>query len=410
VFLDGVRGLAALYVVFFHVWQATTYRTQPTTPVRIALGWTCTGLLGVTVFIVLSGFLLNLPVARTGALPGGLWGFAKRRGRRILPAYYAALSLSAVFVLGIVPGLFNDPDAHAYQYMPDAPWEEFAAHAVLVHNLRSDWLYGINGPLWSVATEWQIYVVFALLLVPARARFGPTAAMALGMGLAVVAVAAAMVPELCVPPLACLWLVGSFALGGFAAEVAEGRYRHWLDRWPWAMVAGLSAVGLIAWVEYVAAGNKPSVRSVFVACGSASVGTAAMILMILRGGRWPDRLARVLTSRWAAGLGAFSYSLYLTHGPLVAAGDAYLMQAGVSGPERTAVMALVGVPACVSFAYLFYLLFERPTLARRNRPAPDPKADEAPLHPAQDADRLGQVRVEHVLLQAKAEAAPPQVV
>src|SRR6185312_12443555 len=88
---DGVRGLAALYVVIDHVFL----RAFPGYPVDRApfwAGWFIYGRFAVVVFIVLSGFSLALSPARHGWRLGGASRFAYRRARRILPAYWAALA------------------------------------------------------------------------------------------------------------------------------------------------------------------------------------------------------------------------------------------------------------------------------------------------------------------------------
>ncbi len=105
-YLDGVRGLAALFVVWHHVWQfVVVHNAGKALPAWFrAFAPLKLGGFGVAVFIVLSGYCLTIPVARSTALDlaGGLRGFAFRRARRILPPYYAALILSAVLVKEIV--------------------------------------------------------------------------------------------------------------------------------------------------------------------------------------------------------------------------------------------------------------------------------------------------------------------
>lgn len=60
----------------------------------------------VATFIVLSGFSLMLPIARSSeeTLKGGMLGYLKRRSLRILPPYYVALGLS-LLLIALVPGL-----------------------------------------------------------------------------------------------------------------------------------------------------------------------------------------------------------------------------------------------------------------------------------------------------------------
>src|SRR5437660_75394 len=96
-FLDGIRGLAALYVALFHVSYA---RQSLPEPARHLTDWLQFGHYAVGVFIVLSGYCLMLPVARSadGRLRGGVGSYLRRRAWRILPPYYAALVLALALV------------------------------------------------------------------------------------------------------------------------------------------------------------------------------------------------------------------------------------------------------------------------------------------------------------------------
>jgi peptidoglycan/LPS O-acetylase OafA/YrhL len=48
----------------------------------------------------------------------------------------------------------------------------------MVHNLNGDWMYKINGVMWSIAIEWQLYLIFPLL-VALMFRVGRTGYLAL---------------------------------------------------------------------------------------------------------------------------------------------------------------------------------------------------------------------------------------
>src|ERR1017187_9473039 len=98
-FLDGLRGIAALNVAFTHAWGVTYRRVASDPPPDWFMAvrqFFIPGDWSVCAFIVLSGFCLPLPIARNveKQLPGGVIHYIKRRARRILPAYYAALALS----------------------------------------------------------------------------------------------------------------------------------------------------------------------------------------------------------------------------------------------------------------------------------------------------------------------------
>src|SRR5882672_5264093 len=98
-YLDGLRGIAALYVVLFH--SMVGFRGDVLPPALVsALKFMTYGHFSVAVFIVLSGYCLMLPVARSsdGRLSGGFAGYVKRRALRILPPYYAAVSISLLVI------------------------------------------------------------------------------------------------------------------------------------------------------------------------------------------------------------------------------------------------------------------------------------------------------------------------
>ena len=122
-------------------------------------GWFIYGRFAVVVFIVLSGFSLALSPARHGWRLDGISRFARRRARRILPAYWAALafSLAVAWLIVAQPG----------QGVPDAK-------SVLVNGLLVQNLVGAPSPnaaFWSMAVEAQLYVLFPLLLLIVR-RWG----------------------------------------------------------------------------------------------------------------------------------------------------------------------------------------------------------------------------------------------
>ena len=97
--VDGLRALAALYVVLHHIWLDG----RPEDRAHDWGSWLRHGHFAVTLFIVLSGYCLMLPVVRgDGTLRGGIVPYLKR-ARRILPPYYAALGVTillSTFLIG----------------------------------------------------------------------------------------------------------------------------------------------------------------------------------------------------------------------------------------------------------------------------------------------------------------------
>jgi peptidoglycan/LPS O-acetylase OafA/YrhL len=110
----------------------------------------------VAVFIVLSGFCLALPVALSPdrQLRGGFGRYIRRRALRILPPYFAALFLF-IALIAVTP-LLQTPAGTAWDSKIPMTKGAVLSHVALIHNVIPGLNYRIDGPMWSVATEWQI--------------------------------------------------------------------------------------------------------------------------------------------------------------------------------------------------------------------------------------------------------------
>ena len=94
--LECLRGLAILLVFLFHAWGISGLQ-WPEQPAP-GLGFITAGNTGVTLFFVLSGFLLSLPWLRCWLQPGqrrpSVSRYIQARVMRILPLYYFALAVT----------------------------------------------------------------------------------------------------------------------------------------------------------------------------------------------------------------------------------------------------------------------------------------------------------------------------
>ena len=149
--LDGLRAVAAGAVLLTHVSGLTGY-TLTGTPVSWALS---RGDIGVPVFFMLSGLLLYrrwAEAALTGAPPGSVSTYLRRRALRILPAYWAV-------VLIALPWLSSASARHGW------PWVQYL---LLIQNYdASPWWTGTGATglsqMWSLAVEVSFYLVLPLL-------------------------------------------------------------------------------------------------------------------------------------------------------------------------------------------------------------------------------------------------------
>ena len=153
-YLDGLRALAALWVILSHIWIIPCGMAARESLVGRLTNWTLYSHFAVDIFIVLSGFCLILPVARDGKLKGGAIPFFLRRARRILPPFYAALVLSVGVAL-VIEALGRQP--------VQVSGLALLANVFLVQDLFQP-LNIFNGPFWSIAVEWRIYFLFPLIV------------------------------------------------------------------------------------------------------------------------------------------------------------------------------------------------------------------------------------------------------
>jgi len=363
--LDGLRGLAALFVVLSHIFE----RAWPGYPGNHApfwAAWMNYGRFAVIMFIALSGFSLGLGPARSGWRFKSITTYAHRRAWRILPPYWAALGFSLVMTWFVLaqPG-----------------WKVPNGKSVVVYGLLVQDVFAVGSPnraFWSIAIEAQLYVLLPLLLllvrrVSARAMVGLVAAIVVTIGLLgphVPLMNTALVKF--IPDLAVLFAVGLLS----AAIVTAGERTR--SR-PWAGYALAATVPVIALM--VIKGSTWSNLNLFwldlawapaVGCFLAAIATSR-----------PQFVIRFLDGRLPRSLGACSYSLYLTHMPIVIAVSYGLVLGRVAtGTQAFFVLAAILLPVTVCFARLFAAVFELPFQRHRGWKA---------LHQAMSA-RLSQLR------------------
>ena len=341
--LDGLRGLALVAVLAYHVSPSTVRG----------------GFLGVETFFVLSGYLLAGLLldehARTGVVDG--IAYATRRVRRIAPALLALLA--GLLVLG--PVLAPD-DAHRLGADIVSALSGVANWHLIAE--QSSYFERVGRPslvrhLWSVAVEVQFYALcpFVLAWVVRRRRTTAIRALAAGVGLS--ATAMAVLYRSGDPSRAYYGTdarVGALLAGVLLAVALDGARRRDASR-PvarWAAVAGPTALTLLG-VLYLVADDRARL-SYPLAFLAAQAATAVVILAALR----PGPVAHLLGSGGLRWLGRRSYGIYLWHWPVVV-----LLRPGIDVEWPPVVAGAVGVGVAVALGALSYGLVERPLLAAR---------------------------------------------
>lgn len=355
--MDGVRAMAALWVVLSHLWIIPCGLNARDNWLGRVTNWTLYSHFAVDVFLVLSGFCLILPVARSGELSGGAVAFFLRRARRILPPFYAALFFSL--------GIFLVIQALGHQALQISRPALLANVFLMQDVLPSQNVF--NGPFWSIAVEWRIYFLFPLMVaaLPRCGRRGVLLLSALAGGAATAALLR-WHPEMF---LACPWYLGLFASGLCAGSLSTERPRR--GEKAWCQFAGLlSLAGLAALVHahpITALGGSDFGSFLPVIDTVAGAGTAALLLLISRS----PHCFPLLSWRPLVILGTFAYSLYLVHMPCLLLLNALTTAFGPAWHDplhRVLVLALA-LPLVIGLARLFFFAFERPFIKRRTKGA-----------------------------------------
>lgn len=380
-FLDGMRAAAMLIVLAFHVLNSAPQNAPASALLHYLQRGVVHGQFGVVVFIVLSGYCLALPVAGSpsGELRGGFRGFIKRRALRILPAYYAALFLSTLLAFTATVVTRNAAGAHHSDFGASLSPFNLITHLFLIHNWWFETAFLLNGEMWSVATEWHIYFVFALLLLPLWRRFGLAVSV-------VFAYLLGIAPALFLPPAANFYWMRPWYLGLFAIGMAGPILATWglgpvrsanrrPVRPPYAPLFALTSVALL--VVHVTRGIPISWQFdtlialwVFCFIGFLSGGEGAPRNGAVAGIR--ACLLRALESRPMRYLAGISYSTYLTQHIFLKGIEVFGRRYDLSADAIVGLNIVVVIPALLVSAHFFAKVFEQRSFAFVRLPRPVP--------------------------------------
>lgn len=340
--LDAVRALAALSVLMTHLTSLffVPYR-EAGTGVLVGILYVEHYLArgGVICFFALSGYLVGNSVLTS--IETGRWSWADYLLRRLtrlqmvlIPALLLTLGLD---LLGqwLHPGVYLET-ANAFNAV------NFFGCLVFLQNVALGILpFGSNGPLWSLSYEFWYYVLFPLLaLIVLRRKRLP---LLLSILAAVIWLTFGQVFFL----FAC-WL------GGIAAALLSKR---WPIHGPWLRSAMIvtSGLGFVA-VMLACGGHWLSVDPADYIFGLFAV------LLLWACLSMPLRSPGSLYARGAVFLSEFSYTLYLTHHPVLQFLKAAWLGDGAWKPDLLHVLfAVLPLAAALLLAWLFYLMFESRT-------------------------------------------------
>ncbi|GAA4779289.1 acyltransferase [Stakelama sediminis] len=177
--LDGLRGLAASWVVLHHM---ATNALLPQVPLLMH-GWML-----VETFFVLSGFVICYQYGSRLASPGQIASFMQRRFARIWPLH-AAILFAMILPRLVVLALHGPASSQLFEPDSTHSLASWFASLALIQSLGLDQHAVWNGPAWSISVEFYTYLIFAAVVFFARERLRSVAVV-----LAVVAGAMLLLP------------------------------------------------------------------------------------------------------------------------------------------------------------------------------------------------------------------------
>jgi peptidoglycan/LPS O-acetylase OafA/YrhL len=354
VFVDALRGVAAVLVMLRHLYSSTplyfALRLSFPRPLRVLCS---DGLWGVHIFFVLSGFVIAHSLRNVVTTPHSVGRFILRRQLRLDPLYW--------FVLFLTLGLLFGRHVIATQHGGVVDWGlpgpgDVLLNLFYLHNVLHNWLGSsqIVSVAWTLCIEVQFYLFYILCLAigqsvtrwmtgkgPEKNLSTVSVWLVAGLGLASLTVLNRSMhhpePADWSPWFTSYWYY--FAAGAMACWAAQGRVRP-------AVFGAFAALFLFCAAYW---------RS-----GGMATGAVAASLLFLVG--IAGHLGDWLNYRPLQFLGRISYSLYMVHLFVV-----FLVMNGgfkMTHGNRPAAVFWLLLAAGLSLlaAQATYLLIEKPSL------------------------------------------------
>lgn len=351
-FLDALRGMAAISIVGFHLYQ---YEPSPENSqwfmpflIEQCLIW---GWIGVQFLLVISGFVIAYSFRDGRVTSGSVANFLIRRVVRLSPPYLVTLLLILLLhgiavSLGWFPSPLDEPPS----------WRRVASHLIYAQDLLG--FSNLSAGLWTVCIEIQFYVLFGVGLLVAQ-RVWPVVTN--GQAAASPRVLVSLFSPLAVMSLFVwcnqpalehyvFYFFGLFFMGMVTWWVLDGRIPH---GWYWATVGFFVARLLWQWKSEVMIGLIASLT----------------IFSVGRSGHLHDWL----NFRWLQYLGKISYSLYLIHYAVshVVTQVGWALLNGSPSPPLAAACLAIAMASSIVAAHFLYVWVEAPSMrwAARLKPA-----------------------------------------
>jgi peptidoglycan/LPS O-acetylase OafA/YrhL len=366
--LESIRGIAALLVLVFHLDGFVAAGRNAMVPEYVSVAWAFVraGDTGVSLFFVLSAFLLSMPFLRAAAGEGrvDIGNYLSRRILRIVPLYYASVAAGIALTWST----------------PKQAWRHLAYFAFPSgFTAWTEPMLPFSNVWWSLRTETQFYLllpILAVVLARRRAVVVACAVYALVYTIYLLDWYRPLTVNGALTLSSSLFGRSPLFVCGIAASAVYLRFGDQLREWlaanrffrgggsDAAMMLLLAALGLtLQWSISIGA-----VRS-YVPPGSAfhvveGIVWSVVVLLVLVA---PLRLKGLLHNRAFEHVGVLSYSIYMVHVPVFAT-FLWLQHNGYCSrvwSPGTAAIAAAMLAAVYLLSRLTYRFIEQPFLRRK---------------------------------------------
>lgn len=354
--LDGIRGIAILLVLFYHV----NLLSRPAGVFERALDTVINSWwIGVDLFFVLSGFLITRILLGKKGEDGYFKNFYMRRVLRIFPVYYLTLA----FFLILLPLLMPIDEVKGYSTVLDHQswfWSYLQNFGLIVHGnfLPADFL----AHTWSLAIEEQFYLLWPVLVFFTPRKWFPKLCLGLIVFSFIVRLALYLQGDTetvfiyntfsHMDPLACgalvAWFTGEYSLSAQWKRLIKG-------------IAVVVAVILMGHVVFQEKFLGPPIITYVYGTLLLSILFGSIILLLVDTERHPAWLSRGPFPFF----GKYSYALYVYHWPILF----FLIRSreiknflGAYSFSSFCLLTGIYLAASILLAMLSWTLIERPIL------------------------------------------------
>jgi len=358
--LDGLRGLAALVVVFHHITLLPGLTpSNPTQDHLRSLG--NAGKIGVDIFFVLSGFLITSILLRERDSQSFYKDFYWKRVLRVLPLYVVLLVLLVIFVKG--------------------SWPYVVLSTFFLANFASVLHIDLGTPFWSLAVEEQFYALWPTVLRHRSNQQVARFALRLALGSFLLRVLFGIMGHynFYLTFLHC----DGLALGAFlACRFAQSEQKAGVPFLENRIFIGTLVGGLAMYCGSVSLTASPAINPISANLGLTGFTLIAFGLVGVSIGNTNSPATAFLRSKTLRFFGLISYALYMIHWFVEEVYDRYFYQKQLQGNSNYCARAAIILTVSIGLSIASRYLIELPALKLRKRvlssPSP-PSETELPL-------------------------------